>query len=263
MSSTDPPTRPSTATMTKGTRKPGRQHGGQGADRVEGDRAAQLGRRPGEQQAEHDQDDRGDRRAERGPPDDPAPGRAAGQVAGVVGGGVDPAEAEAGHHEHEGADELLRRAGVDGRDGRPVDLVGGQDDEGNGQHGRHDGDDRLQPHDQVEAEDAAEDGSARRPQPGRWPWSRLPPPQPSRLKTVAVASVARMTSTVSQPTVSTQETARAACCRDAERGAAEDHGRRGAALARHGNEAAEQERDDDADQAGHEGLPETRCRTQG
>ena len=33
----------------------------------------------------------------------------------------------------------------------------------------------------------------------------VPPPQPSRAKTVAVASVARMTSTVSQPTVSTQE----------------------------------------------------------
>ena len=35
----------------------------------------------------------------------------------------------------------------------------------------------------------------------------LPPPQPSRANTVAVASVARMTSTVSQPTVSTQEIA--------------------------------------------------------
>ena len=33
----------------------------------------------------------------------------------------------------------------------------------------------------------------------------LPPPQPSRANTVAVASVARMTSTVSQPTVSSQE----------------------------------------------------------
>src|SRR5215471_12939830 len=34
----------------------------------------------------------------------------------------------------------------------------------------------------------------------------LPPPQPRRSKTVAVASVARMTSTVSQPTVSSHET---------------------------------------------------------
>src|SRR4249920_4156008 len=34
-----------------------------------------------------------------------------------------------------------------------------------------------------------------------------PPPQPSRANTVAVASVARMTSTVSQPTVKTQEIA--------------------------------------------------------
>ena len=33
----------------------------------------------------------------------------------------------------------------------------------------------------------------------------VPPPQPRRSKTVAVASVARMTSTVSQPTVSSQE----------------------------------------------------------
>src|SRR6266849_5424660 len=33
----------------------------------------------------------------------------------------------------------------------------------------------------------------------------LPPPQPRRWKTVAVASVAKMTSTVSQPTVSSQE----------------------------------------------------------
>src|SRR5215475_15432138 len=35
----------------------------------------------------------------------------------------------------------------------------------------------------------------------------VPPPQPRRSKTVAVASVARMTSTVSQPTVSSQESA--------------------------------------------------------
>ena len=35
----------------------------------------------------------------------------------------------------------------------------------------------------------------------------LPPPQPSCLNTVAVASVARMTRTVSQPTVNTQEIA--------------------------------------------------------
>ncbi len=33
----------------------------------------------------------------------------------------------------------------------------------------------------------------------------VPPPQPSRVNTVAVASVARMISTVSQPTVSSQE----------------------------------------------------------
>src|SRR5215470_4086955 len=35
----------------------------------------------------------------------------------------------------------------------------------------------------------------------------VPPPQPRRSNTVAVASVARMTSTVSQPTVSSQESA--------------------------------------------------------
>src|ERR1051326_1198373 len=35
----------------------------------------------------------------------------------------------------------------------------------------------------------------------------VPPPQPSRPNTVAVASVARITRTVSQPTVSSQETA--------------------------------------------------------
>src|SRR5712671_6318146 len=35
----------------------------------------------------------------------------------------------------------------------------------------------------------------------------VPPPQPRRWNTVAVASVARMTSTVSQPTVSSQEIA--------------------------------------------------------
>ena len=35
----------------------------------------------------------------------------------------------------------------------------------------------------------------------------VPPPSPSRSKTVAVASVARMTSTVSQPTVSSHEIA--------------------------------------------------------
>src|SRR5205085_11381992 len=36
-------------------------------------------------------------------------------------------------------------------------------------------------------------------------WVPSPPPQPSRVNTMAVARVARMTSTVSQPTVSTQE----------------------------------------------------------
>src|SRR4051794_7782253 len=35
----------------------------------------------------------------------------------------------------------------------------------------------------------------------------VPPPQPSRSSTVAVASVARITSTVSQPTVSSQDSA--------------------------------------------------------
>ena len=35
----------------------------------------------------------------------------------------------------------------------------------------------------------------------------VPPPQPSRSSTVAVASVARMTRTVSQPTVSSQDSA--------------------------------------------------------
>jgi hypothetical protein len=35
----------------------------------------------------------------------------------------------------------------------------------------------------------------------------VPPPQPSRSSTVAVARVARMTSTVSQPTVSSQDSA--------------------------------------------------------
>jgi hypothetical protein len=35
----------------------------------------------------------------------------------------------------------------------------------------------------------------------------VPPPQPRRLNTVAVASVARTTSTVSQPTVSSQDRA--------------------------------------------------------
>src|SRR5690348_16552376 len=35
----------------------------------------------------------------------------------------------------------------------------------------------------------------------------VPPPQPSRVNTVEVASVARITSTVSQPTVSSQDSA--------------------------------------------------------
>ena len=85
----------------------------------------------------------------------------------------------------------------------------------------------------------------------------VPPPQPSRSNTVAVASVARMISTVSQPTVSSQEIADGSLLPLTPNAARlEHHRRRRAPLAGHRDEPAEQEREDDPDHADHHRLPE-------
>ena len=168
--------------------------------------AAQAGRGAGQQQPEDQQHDRRDRRAERGPADHAAARGAPGQVARVVGGGVDPAEPEAGHHEHQRADELLRRARTGSRAtvcqwilsatspmNTTVSTAG------------HDRDHRLHPHDQVEAHDAADDGQRGHHDQRDDLRRRCRRPPRGAVNTVAVARVARMISTVSQPTVSSQE----------------------------------------------------------
>ena len=123
MSSTAPPTRPSTATMTNGTRY---QVGRIVASAPIGSVLIALdsdGGRPGEQQPEPEQEDRRDRRAERRPPHHAGARRAPRQVARVVGAGVHPAEAEPGRHQHGRAEERLGGARVQPRDRGPVDLV--------------------------------------------------------------------------------------------------------------------------------------------
>ena len=83
--------------------------------------------------------------------------------------------------------------------------------------------------------------------------------RPSRAgsNTVAVASVASEVSTVSQPTVSTQDSSGGhPAAGDAERRPAEHQRRRGAALAGDRDEPAEQEADDDPDDPGDGRLPE-------
>ena len=60
----------------------------------------------GQQEAVDDQDDGGDRAAEGVPPDDRRARGVAPLVARPVGGDVDPAQAEAGHHQHEGTDDM-------------------------------------------------------------------------------------------------------------------------------------------------------------
>ena len=86
-----------------------------------------------------------------------------------------------------------------------MDLVGDQDDVDDRQYAGDDRDHGLRPHDQVEPEHpAGHDQYADHDQ--RDHLRQVPPPQPSRSNTVAVASVARIVSTVSQPTVSNQDT---------------------------------------------------------
>ena len=104
------------------------------------------------------QHDRCDRAAEGRPADDARARRAARQVARVVGGGVDPAEPEAGEHEHEHAE----RSAVPTRTGMADTLCQSilsatSDDVDDREDAGDDGDDRLRAHDQVEAHDPADD----------------------------------------------------------------------------------------------------------
>ena len=133
-------------------------------------------------------------------PTTPRDGRGARQVARVVGGGVDPAQPEPGHEEHQRADDLLDRPGRQRGHRGPVDLVGHEDDVDDGEHGGDDRDHGLQAHDHVEAEHARRPrssaattsrattfvaGAAAPARAGRrrWPWPAWPgwsAPSPSR-----------------------------------------------------------------------------------
>src|ERR1700744_2029385 len=127
MSSTDPPTSPSTATIANGTRN---QVGSSAASAPIGfapiavDRLVEepASSRPkisspigataepnGAQPITPGLDQRLGR-PDRVPADHAPARRVPGQVARVVGRGVDPAETEAGHHEHQRPDQLLRVA---------------------------------------------------------------------------------------------------------------------------------------------------------
>src|SRR5215211_3542858 len=86
-------------------------------------------------------------------------------------------------------------------------------------------------------------------------WVAVPPPQPSWVKTVAVASVASEVRTVSQPTVSTQ---------DRTAGTRPPVTPNAARLStRVGDQPAEPEARDDADHPGDRGLPEGDAEAEG
>ena len=131
------------------------------------------------------------------------------------------------------------RAGRERRHRVPVDLVRDQDDVHDGQHAGDDRDHRLHPHDEVEAQHAAGRRSARATTISAITLVAVPPPQPSRSKTVAVASVARMISTVSQPDGEHPgQQRRQPVAVHPERRPAEHHRRRRAPLAGERDEAA-------------------------
>ena len=236
--------------------EPGRQERAERTDRVGADRRGQLRVGPRQQQAGDQQEDRRQRAAERRPADDTRGGGPARQVARVVGGGVDPAEAVAGHREHQCPDERGGRTAGQRGDGGPVHVVGDQHDVDDGEDAGHPGDDRLHAHDDVEPEDAAahdERGhDQERDQLGRRPAAPAELVEDLRGRQRGQRDQRRLPADGEDPR---QDRGHPVAV-DAERGAAQDQRRRGAALARDRDQAAEQERDDDADDAGDDRLPE-------
>ena len=116
-----------------------------------GDAVLQRRVGPGQQQAVDDQDDGGDGAAEGVPPDDGGARGVAPLVARPVGGDVDPAQAEAGHHQHQRADHRLRGPAGQGLHRGPVDVLEGQQDVADGDDAGDPGEHRLHPHDDVVA----------------------------------------------------------------------------------------------------------------
>ena len=163
----------------------------------------------------------------------PRDGGASRQVARVVGGDVHPAEAEPGHDEHQRADRPGRRSRSGSADTVAQSTCGGRErDEDDGEHAGDDRDDRLQAHDHGRSRARPPRRRARPRRAARRPWSRCRRPSPSRSKTVAVASVARIVSTVSQPDGQQPGDRRGQLvAAHAERRAREHHRRRRAALA--------------------------------
>ena len=115
MSSTAPPTRPRTATSANGTRN---QVGSSVVSAPIGSAPIAADRSP-EEPASSRPKISSTTGASAAPnvvqPTTPRLEDGPRQVARVVGGGVDPAEAEAGHHEHQRADERLRSSRPAGR----------------------------------------------------------------------------------------------------------------------------------------------------
>ncbi len=242
MSSTEPPTRPSTATITNGTRNQVGSSVGQRADRV-GRRsrsAAPARSRPAA--ARRSTQDRGRPRRRTSSSRPRRAPDAARQVAGVVRGRVDPAEPEAGDHEDQRADERLGRAGGQAGDRRPVDVAGGQDHVDDGQDA---GDQVIhrcsrmitsKPATPAATVSAATTISATS-------LVAVPPPQPSGLNTVAVRQRGehdqnRLPADGEQP----GDRRRQLVAAHAERGPGHHHGRRRAALAGDRDHPAERER---------------------
>ena len=178
------------------------------------------------------------------------------EVAGVVGGGVDPAEPVAGHGQHQRADERRGRAAGQGRDRGPVHVVGDEHDVDDGEDAGHPGDGRLHAHDRVEAEDPAADDERGHDQQGddlgRRPAAPAELVEDLRGRQRRQRDQRRLPADGQHPGQHRGD----AVAVHAERGAAEHEGRRRAALAGDGDQAAEQERDDDPDHAGDDGLPE-------
>ena len=208
MSSTAPPTRPSTATSDERHEEPGRQQRGQRADRVGADRLAESSLdEPASSRPKISRTTGASAPPNVVQPTTPRLEARARQVAGVVGGGVDPAEPEAGHHEDQRADERLRSSRLGrARHRGPVDVVGDQHDVDDGEDAGDHGDHRLHPHDQRRsratppatmsaADDEQRDDLGRRCR---------RPSRAGRRRSRWPAWPARR-STVSQPTVSTQE----------------------------------------------------------
>ncbi len=243
--------------------EPRGQECGQRADRVGRDLPAQVRGGTGQQKAEDQQEERGHTGAEGGPADHAQAGGTARQIAGVVGGGVHPAETEAGHHEHQRTDELLRGARRDGIDRAPVDVVGHQGGVDDGEHARDHRDSRLQTHDQVETHDPADDGQRGHQHEGHdlGPRAAAPaqPAEDGRGGQGGERGEDRLPADGEDP----RDHRRQPVAAHAVGGPAEHHRGRRTALSGDCDEAAQEEGDDDAEHAGGEGLPEGDAEAQG